>query len=140
MLYCSASPRGAYSRLGAPLKRLLVLSAVLLAVGGSALAGEARQDFKLVNKTGYEISEVYVSPSKKDDWGDDVLGDDDELEDGSTVNIRFKNAGKTCKWDLKVVYDEDDSSAVWNDIDLCEVSKVTIFYNRKSDKTSATFE
>ena len=117
-----------------------MLSAVLFAYAGKALAGEAPQDFKLVNKTGYDISEVYVSPSKKDEWGDDVLGDDDGLDDGNTVNIRFKNAGKICKWDLKVVYDEDDSSAVWNEIDLCEVSKVTIFYNRKSDKTSASFE
>lgn len=40
---------------------------------------------------------------------------------------------------MKVVYDDDDSSAEWNDIDLCKVSQVTIHYNRKSDKTSATF-
>lgn len=122
------------------MRKLFLLSAVLFACAGTALAGEARQDFKLVNKTGYDISEVYVSPSKRDEWGDDVLGDDDGLDDGNTVNIHFKNAGKICKWDLKVVYDEDDSSAVWNEIDLCEVSTVTIYYNRKSDKTSATFE
>ncbi len=40
---------------------------------------------------------------------------------------------------MEVVYDDDDSSAEWNDIDLCKVSQVTIHYNRKSDKTSATF-
>jgi hypothetical protein len=62
------------------------------------------------------------------------------LEDDESRLIRFKRAGKTCMWDLKVVYDEDDSSAVWNDIDLCRTHKITIRYNRKTDTTSATFD
>ena len=42
--------------------------------------------------------------------------------------------------DLKVTYSDDDSSAVWEKIDLCTVEKITIHYNRKSDETSATFD
>jgi hypothetical protein len=38
------------------------------------------------------------------------------------------------------VYHDDDSSAVWHDIDLCSVAKITIRYNRKTDTTSATFD
>jgi hypothetical protein len=102
-------------------------------------AQEARQDFVLVNRTGYDISEVYVSPGKADDWEEDVLGDD-ELEDGDQTTIRFKRAVKTCLWDLKVVYSDDDSSVVWHDIDLCKISKIAISYNRKTDKTSAVFD
>jgi len=102
---------------------------------------ESKQDFELVNRTGYAISEVYVSPSKADDWQDDLLeNSDNNFEDGEKRNVHFARAGKTCKWDLKVVYDDDDSSAVWHDIDLCEVSRITLRYNRKTDTTSASFD
>jgi hypothetical protein len=104
-----------------------------------AASAQARQDFDLVNNTGYDVSEVYVSPAMKSDWEEDVLGDS-TIEDGGSKVIRFKNSGSVCKWDLKVVYEEDDSSAVWQDLDLCTVSKVTIRYNRKTDTTSATFD
>jgi hypothetical protein len=115
------------------------LALATLTLSGVALAAEAKQDFTLVNKTGYEISEVYVSPAKTDDWEEDVLGKD-SLDDGESVNIHFKRANKTCMWDLKVVYSDDDSDAVWQKINLCEVSKITIKYNRKSNTTTAFFD
>lgn len=108
-------------------------------LNGGAQAAEAKQDFRLVNKTGYEIKHVYVSPSKSDDWEEDVLGKD-TLDDGEAWNIKFHRSVTTCKWDLKVTYADDDSSAVWQNIDLCEVERITIRYNRKSDTTSASFD
>jgi hypothetical protein len=113
--------------------------AALLAVAAPAVADDAKQDFRLVNKTGYELKALYVSPSKSDDWEDDVLGQD-TLADGEAVNVHFSPKTHTCKWDLKVTYSDDDSSAVWHNIDLCTVEKITIKYNRKSDETSATFD
>ncbi len=112
---------------------------VLTALSGSAFAADAKQDFELVNKTGYEIKHVYVSPSKSDEWEEDVLGKD-TLDDGEAWEIKFQRANKTCSWDLKVVYEVDSSSAVWTDIDLCKVEKVTIRYNKRTDKTTATFD
>jgi len=111
----------------------------MFALTASAGAEEAKQDFSLVNKTGYELKAVYVSPNKSDDWEDDVLGQD-TLDDGGTVDIKFHRSEKTCHWDLKVVYADDNSSAVWNNIDLCSVSTISIHYNRKIDTTSATFD
>ena len=110
-----------------------------LAFAAPVVAQEARQDFDLVNKTGYDISHVYVSPMKSDDWEEDVLGKD-VLSDGDEWEIKFQRATKTCKWDLKVVYADDNSAAYWKGIDLCKVAKITIRYNRKSDTTSAEFE
>ncbi len=118
--------------------RFLPALALALSFGGTAHA-EARQDFDLSNKTGYEIKEVYVSPSKSDDWEEDVLGTG-TLPDGNKVHIKFHRATETCQWDLKVVYTDDGSSAVWQNINLCEVEKITIHYNRSSDTTSATFD
>ncbi len=110
-----------------------------VAEGAPVAASRSRQTFTVVNSTGYDISEVYVSPAKGKDWEDDVLGDD-ELEDGDEKLIRFNRPEKTCFWDLKVVYSEDDSEAIWYDIDLCKISKVTIKYDRKRDKTTAFFD
>jgi hypothetical protein len=104
-----------------------------------AYSQEAKQDFDLVNQTGYQIKAVYVSPGKSDDWEEDVLGED-LLDQGDTWQIRFHRSEKTCHWDLKVVYADDGSSAVWQNIDLCSVDKITIHYNRKTDTTSATFD
>ena len=118
--------------------RFLPLLAVALSFAGAAHA-EAKQDFDLSNKTGYEIKEVYVAPSKSDDWEDDVLGTG-TLSDGSKVHIKFHRSTTTCEWDLKVVYTDDSSSAVWQKINLCEVEKITIHYSRSTDTTSATFD
>ena len=115
----------------------LIFSALTFSFG-SAHAAEAKQDFTLVNKTGYEIKSVFVSPTKSNDWEEDVLGKD-TFADGDSWGIKFHRSATSCKWDLKVVYSDDDSSAVWTNIDLCTVEKVTIKYNRSTDTTSATF-
>ena len=104
-----------------------------------ALAQEAKQNFVLVNRTGYELSHVYVSPSKSDDWGDDIMGQD-TVSDGATVRVRFERGTRTCHWDLKVTYSDDDSSAYWRSIDLCTVERITIRYNRSSDTSTSTFD
>ncbi len=62
------------------------------------------------------------------------------LENGNAVNIHFSRNVRSCNWDLKVVYTEDSSKAVWSDIDLCSVEKITIHYDRKSDVTRASFD
>lgn len=104
-----------------------------------ALAQNAKQDFTLVNRTGYELKALFVSPSKADSWEEDILGQD-VLEDGKAVNVHFNPKAETCKWDLKVIYTDDDSSAIWQSINLCEVDKITIHYDRKNDVTRATFD
>ena len=117
--------------------KLAFFAAVLGALaitGTSALAGQ--QDFSLVNATGYEISEVYVAPSASSDWQEDVLGQD-TLGDGQQANISFSRDTETCQWDLKVVYSDDNSSAEWRGVDLCELSNVTIKYDADSGETSA---
>ena len=123
------------------MKRMLIAIgfAALTAFFGAAQAQEAKQDFSLINRTGYEIKEVYVSPSKSSDWEEDILGEG-VLEDKGAREVHFHRSAKTCHWDLKVVYTVDSSSAVWEDIDLCTVEKITIHYDKDADKTSATFD
>ena len=50
------------------MRRLFLATSLLAATFAlPALAGE--QDFKLVNKTGYQIDEVYVSRATSKSWG-----------------------------------------------------------------------
>ncbi|GHD41447.1 hypothetical protein GCM10017083_05910 [Thalassobaculum fulvum] len=116
-----------------------VAVAASLALSPAAWAQQAKQDFTLVNKTGYALSEVYVSPTKSDDWEEDILGRD-VMENGDSVHISFRRAAKSCLWDLKVVYQDDDSESYWEEIDLCSVSRITIMYDRKTDTSTATFD
>lgn len=99
---------------------------------------EGKQDFTLRNKTGYTISEVYVSPAKSSSWEEDVLGRD-TLDDDDTVDISFHRSAKSCNWDLKVVYD-DGEEATWEGFNLCEVGSISLYYDRKKDRTWAQYQ
>ena len=94
------------------------------------------QDFTVVNKTGVTINSLYVSPSKQDDWGEDILGQD-QLGDGSAVNIKFHPKEHAAHWDLRVE-DSDGNALIWTNLNLLEISKVTLFYN--DHKATATVE
>ncbi len=99
---------------------------------------DGKQNFSLENRTGYKISEVYVSPGKASTWEEDVLGDG-ELANGETVAIRFSRSDKSCNWDLKVVYDDGDTSE-WEDFNLCKISTIRLFYDRKKRTSWAETE
>jgi hypothetical protein len=106
-----------------------------LAIGATALrAGD--QDFVLVNKTGYDIDEVYVAPANEKEWGEDIMGKD-VLEDGQKVTIEFSHKEKECAWDMRIVF-SDGEEAVWEDFDLCKVREITLRYEKK--RPTATFK
>ncbi len=120
------------------LPRLLLFALSLvstLAIGATALrAGD--QDFVLVNKTGYDIDEVYVSAVNEKDWGEDIMGRD-TLDNGQKVTIEFSHKDKECMWDMKIVF-SDEEEAVWEDFDLCKVREITLRYEGK--RPTATFK
>ena len=102
---------------------------VVLASANLHAAQNRKLDFTLVNKTGLTIEEVYVSPSKDDEWGEDVMGKD-VLKNNGSVDITFSRKETTCKWDLKVV-DSDKDSVEWTDLDLCKANEITLKYEGK---------
>ena len=110
------------------MKRSLVIclsALVILATRATTCAGD--QDFVLVNETGVEIHNLHVSPSDKEEWGDDILGKD-TLGDGQTADISFNAKEEAAKWDLRVA-DKDGNSIEWNDLNLLNISKVTLHYD-----------
>lgn len=114
---------------------LLAVVAVMFVVGvNKTSAGD--QDFTLVNNTGVDINNLYISPSNQDEWGDDVLGQD-QLADGQSANIKFAHDAEDCVWDF-MVKDEKGTGVQWTDIDLCKYSTITLHI--EGDKVFATFE
>ncbi len=96
----------------------------------------AAQDFTLVNTTGVEIDKVFISPHDSDNWEEDILGQD-TLANGEKVDIKFQRAEKAPLWDLRIE-DKQGHSIEWENLNLLEISKLTIDY--KDGKATAHAE
>ena len=104
----------------------------------TGVAGAADADFTLVNRTGYALNEVYISPTKMDKWGKDRLGDN-QLLNSQARKFKFGDT-KHCVQDIKVVFTDDESEVEWEGFNLCELDKITLRYNRKTGDVSADTE
>ena len=105
-----------HSKLLAALSVVFVFAFVSMTFAGA-------QDFVLVNNTGADIYTVNISPSGVNDWEEDILGRD-VLENGESVTVTF-GLGNTPLWDIQAVF-ENGTSISWYEINLLEVSKVTL--------------
>ena len=95
-------------------------------VAGVAAAREGGLGFTLTNYTGTALRGVYISKSDSEGWEENVLGDGHNgLADGDSVEIRFSPDEKAEAWDMRVV-GVDDRYAVWKDLRLVGVSRITL--------------
>lgn len=118
------------------MRKKISIAAFLFSVMASSFAGNA--DFVLVNKTGYAINEVFISPTQKNNWGRDRLGENQFLN-GQSRKFRFGDT-KNCKQDIKVIFTDDGTEVEWEDFNLCELNKITLKYNKKTGDVSAEYE
>ncbi len=94
------------------------------------VSAQAEQDFTVVNKTGFEIYALYVTPHNSDDWGDDILGQD-TLVANDELDIVFSRKEKATLWDLRIE-DKDGNYIEWDNFNLRKISRITLYYkNRK---------
>lgn len=102
----------------------------------SATTEAAAQDFTVINKAGFEIHALYMTPHNAKEWGGDILGVD-TLPVNDSVSIVFSRKEKSKLWDLRV---EDANGAFieWVNLNLLEISSVTLYY--KNSKATAVFD
>jgi hypothetical protein len=100
-----------------------------------AAFAESDLDFAIENATGYTISEIYMSPSKKDNWGKQVLSS--PLKNGEKRKLVFKSTAKVQAYDLKAVYSDGAGSPVWYDLNPSNFSKLTLKWDKAKNKTVA---
>ena len=125
---------------GSNMQRLLISALISISaiVYSSDIFASGKQNFVLLNDTGYTIREVYVSPRKARDWEEDVLGRD-QLPNSEFRTITFDRSEKVCAWDLKVVYD-DNEEVYWENFDLCTITFILISYDDKKRETNAMWK
>ncbi len=102
--------------------RLFFLAALFLSLTtASAFAGA--QDFLLVNRTGYDIYAVHLSPSGKKEWEEDVLGAQ-ILANGEALEVKFHQRTERY-WDMQVKF-KDRSGLYWLRLDLMNVKRIAL--------------
>lgn len=117
---------------------LLGCVATLALVANVALAADTR-DVTVVNGTGYGIKFLGFNNPGDNDWSDNELGD--VLDDGKSVYVKFNTADKGCKWNFKIDWaDPGYPGVLWEGIDLCATTKITLKYDRASNTTTALTE
>lgn len=104
---------------------LLVAVIFSATVATSAFAG--RQDFTLVNQTGRDIVNLYITPSNTFYWDSDILGVD-VLQNGGSCHIQFSRSETDRYWDMKAIF-SDGNDWIWEDIDLFSVSEITLRFD-----------
>lgn len=95
---------------------LFLFSALLFAV----------DNITVINKTGYDIYYLKISPVDNDDWGEDWLGEE-ILADGGILSFDLSGRGweGLCEFDIKAMDEEDDTYIQWG-LNLCDRSKVIL--------------
>jgi hypothetical protein len=101
-------------------------------------AAQGAQDFTLLNKTGVEIDKVFISPHDVNDWEEDILGQD-TLPDGNSVDIKFHRSEKAAMWDLRIE-DKAGTAIEWESLNLLEINKITLHYDKATGKATAQTE
>ena len=119
--------------------RILSLSIVVLSsLCGTVLAQEQTR-FLLANGTNYPIRELVVSPHDMGTWSRNVLRGP-ALKPGERREIVFDSRIVDCNQDFKVVFDDDASLAIWRYLNMCELQKIRLNFDRMSGVTTASYD
>ena len=114
---------------------LTVVAFYFPAVTMTEIYAQASQDITVINKTGFEIHALYMTPHNAKEWGEDILGVD-TLDLNDSVAIVFSRKEKSKLWDLRVE-DADGEFIEWENLNLLELSSITLYY--KNGKATAIF-
>ena len=114
------------------MRRLLLAACAAMCLSSVAEA-QGRQDFTMINRSGYQINEIYVGPSSDPNWGRDLLGQN-VLANGRTFNVTFSGNSNECRYDIKIVYEDRDQSELRR-VNLCLVNRVIMYWDRQRNNT-----
>lgn len=78
---------------------------------------------KIVNNTGYSITNFYGSNTGSDSWEEDILGKD-ILPPNESVVINFDDNSGYCMFDFRAIF-EDGEEVIEEKIDVCKIGTFT---------------
>ena len=79
----------------------------------------------LINKTGFDFIDVFISPTGENKWGKDLtIG---VLEDMEGQDLTITMPEEICEFDLRAVK-PDSSELVFENLNLCKMPIITLLY------------
>ena len=112
--------------------KVFVLACVLSVLASGVLYAESTNlSFTLVNRSGFVIQKLYLSPSELSRWDwdeDEIVGGGFPISRGDKIDINMNNNADRMKfshWDMRVIF-EDGRYWEFHDINLSEVSTINI--------------
>lgn len=101
---------------------LIVLS---LAVSLFSLNPANLNNVVVLNRTGYEIEFLFISPADSDHWAADVLGFDRTLENNDSLGFYLHYPEECNDFDIMAIDADGDVYYIW-DFTICDERKATI--------------
>lgn len=108
------------------MKIKILTFAVAVFLSSNLFSQSGALDFQISNFTGFDLHYIYTTPSNTASWGDDILPYD-IFSNASTVNVSVPVYNTSiCQHDLRIE-DMEGAYVEFSEIDLCIVSKVTLY-------------
>ncbi len=98
------------------------IGAAAMTLAAPAMAQTNDPSFRMNNRSGTTINEVYISSSNDQNWGNDRLGAN-VLANGQSYVFNLPSG--QCMNDVKVVY-ENGRSQEWRNRDTCQIKDFNI--------------
>ena len=118
---------------------LAALAVTHVTVHGAGPAAAQNTSFLLINGTAYPISTMEVSESLMNIWTRNELGAP-PLKAGERRQVRFNAPPTFCQADLKIGFADGGEPALWQNINLCTLTKIKLVYDRASGVTTASYD
>ena len=107
------------------MRQKLLLVVGLVIAFASSISAQHDVTFVLVNKTGFEFVDIYVSPTGQDKWSEDLsLGVFANLESN---DFKITSTEEVCQYDLKAIR-PDSTELLFKGVNLCKKLIVTLLY------------
>lgn len=113
------------------------LAMLLSLVASGALAQDL--SFLLINSTSYPISELHLSPPNLNFWGRNSLMPP-PLKVGESRQVAVAPYATECIQDVRVVFANNASSAIWQGLNICGLTKLRLFFDATSGITTAQYD
>lgn len=110
-------------------------TAGLLALLAGAHAGAQSTSFFMANNTAYTVYSVFIWPIDARGAGPDRLGRG--VIPSGDVHFFTPNEG-TCVYNIRVALQEADDETQWDDVNLCEVTTLTLNYDHMNGNLTAS--
>ena len=120
------------------MKTLILLAACAFLAQPAVAFCQDPNGFLVVNGTAYPIREIAVSPPNLNFWGANALSAP-ALKKGEARRVKARTDGTECIQDVRVTFDDDASTAIWQHLDICDLRKITLIFDRMSGISTAQY-